>query len=425
MTWLAVALLLALALIGMPLFAVVLAGAMLGFIASGVDLSVVALEVYRIADTPLLVSLPLFTFSGYLMTASNSAQRLMALTRALFGWMPAGLAIVGFVACAVFTALTGASGVTIVAIGALLLPMLLKAGYSERFSLGMVTTSGSLGVLIVPSVPLILYGVIAQQIDVGVSFTIPQLFLAGMVPVLLMLLALAGYTIWSQRGIERTEFSLDAVKTAFWDARFEIPLPFVILGAIYSGYFAISEAAAITALYVLIVEVFLYREVSLRQLPSVIRESMVMVGSIILILGAALALTGYFVDAQIPQQLFEFIHERVSNPIVFLILLNLLLLLLGAFLDVFSATVIMVPLILPIAVQYGIHPLHLGVIFIANLQIGYFTPPIGMNLFIASYRFERPVLELYRACLPFMVVLLLVLLLVTYVPSLSLWFLNS
>ena len=423
MFWLAVALLTVLALMGAPLFAVVLAGAMLGFIAADVDLWVVALEVYRIADTPLLVSLPLFTFAGYVMTASNSAQRLMALTRAMFGWMPAGLAIVGFIACAIFTALTGASGVTIVAIGALLFPMLLKAGYSERFSLGMVTTSGSLGVLIVPSVPLILYGVIAQQIDVGVPFTIPQLFLAGMVPVVLMLAALSIYTIWSQKGFERTKFSVAAVKTALYDARYEIPLPFVILGAIYSGYFAVSEAAAITALYVLIVEVFLYREVTLRQLPGVIRESMVMVGSIILILGAALALTSYFVDAQVPQQLFDFINEHVSNPIVFLILLNLLLLLLGAILDVFSATVIMVPLLLPIAVQYGIHPLHLGVIFIANLQIGYFTPPIGMNLFIASYRFERPLLELYQACLPFMAVLLIVLLLVTYIPFLSLWFL--
>ncbi len=423
MIWVALALLLVLALIGVPLFVVVLAGAMLGFIASGIDLSVVALEVYRIADTPLLVSLPLFTFAGYLMTASNSAQRLMALTQSLFGWMPAGLAIVGFVACAVFTALTGASGVTIVAIGALLFPMLLHAGYTQRFSLGMVTTSGSLGVLIVPSVPLILYGVIAQQIHVGEAFTIPQLFLAGMVPVMLMLLALSGYTIWSQRSIKRTPFSAVALKRALWDARYELPLPFVILGAIYSGYFAISEAAAITALYVLIVEMYFYREVSWRELPNVIRESMVMVGSIILILGAALALTGYFVDAQIPQQLFNFINDRVSDPIVFLILLNVLLLVLGAFLDVFSATVIMVPLILPIAVQYGIHPLHLGVIFIANLQIGYFTPPIGMNLFIASYRFERPVLELYRACLPFMFVLLLVLMLITYIPFLSLWFL--
>ena len=224
MIWLALAALVALALLGMPLFAVVLAGAMLGFYASGGELSVVVIELYRIADTPLLVSLPLFTFAGYLMTEANTAKRLMALAQAFFGWMPAGLAIVGFVACAVFTALTGASGVTIVAIGALLLPMLLKSGYTEKFSLGMVTTSGSLGVLIVPSVPLILYGVIAQQIDAGPQFTIPQLFLAGMIPVLVMLLALAGYAIWTQRGIPRSSFSAAEAKQALWDARW--PLPF-------------------------------------------------------------------------------------------------------------------------------------------------------------------------------------------------------
>ena len=415
--------LLALALFGMPLFAVVLAGAMLGFLASGGDLSIVVIELYRIADTPLLVSLPLFTFAGYLMTEANSAKRLMALAQAFFGWMPAGLAIVGFVACAVFTALTGATGVTIVAVGALLLPMLLKSGYTQKFSLGMVTTSGSLGVLIVPSLPLILYGVIAQQIDVGVSFTIPQLFIAGMVPVLLMLIALAVYAIWTQRDIPRTKFSFTEARRAVWDARWEIPLPFVILGAIYSGYFVISEAAALTALYVLIATVFLYKEVPLKKLPQITRDAMVMVGSIILILGAALALTSFFVDAQIPQALFNAINQHISEPWMFLLLLNLLLLLLGAVLDVFSATVIMVPLILPIAVRYGIHPLHLGVIFISNLQIGYFTPPIGMNLFIASYRFERPILDLYVACLPFMFVLMGVVLLVTFVPFLSTWFL--
>ena len=423
MIWVAIGGLLILALGGMPLFAVVLAGAMLGFFVAGIDLTVVVIELYRIADTPLLVSLPLFTMSGYLMTEANTAKRLMALADAFFGWMPAGLAIVGFLACAVFTALTGASGVTIVAIGALLLPMLLKSGYTQKFSLGMVTTSGSLGVLIVPSVPLILYGVVAQQIDVGVPFTIPQLFLAGMVPVLLMLIALGVYTIWSQRDVKRTEFSVSKVKQALWDARWEIPLPFVILGTIYSGYFAISEAAAVTALYVLISTTLLYREVKFRALPKVLREAMVMVGSILLILGAALALTSFFVDQQIPERLFAFINAHVTETWVFLILLNVLLLLLGAILDVFSATVIMVPLILPVAVKYGIHPLHLGVIFIANLQIGYFTPPIGMNLFIASYRFNRSIVELYAACLPFMLVLLAVLLLVTYVPILSIWFL--
>lgn len=407
---------------GAPLYVVILGAAILGFLASGIDLVVIGIELYRIADTPLLVALPLFTFAGYVLAEANTSTRLMDLMRALFGWMPAGLAIVGFAACAIFTALTGASGVTIVALGALLLPMLVQSGYSERFSLGLVTSSGSLGLLILPSVPLILYGIVAQQINVGESFTIRELFLAGLVPALLMIVALSIWASIKHRNVPVTKFNAAQVWKAIVAARWELPLPIVILGGIYSGFFAISEAAAITALYALVVEVFLYKEVTIKRLPGVIRESMTMVGSIILILGGALALTNYFVDSEIPQKLFEFINVQISNPIVFLILLNLVLLVLGAILDIFSAIVIMVPLLLPVAVGYGIHPVHLGIIFMANMQIGYFTPPIGMNLFIASYRFEKPVVDLYRATLPFMGVLLFVLVLITYIPQLSLWY---
>ena len=394
---------LAMALLGAPLFAVVLGGAMLGFLAVDVDLAVAAIELYRITDTPLLIALPFFTFAGYLMAEADTSKRLMALTRALFGWMPAGLAVVGFVACAVFTALTGASGVTIVALGALLLPMLRNSGYSERYSLGLVTTSGSLGLLIVPSVPLILYGIVAQQMGVGEPFTIQQLFLGGLAPAVLMIAMLVGWTVWRHGGVERTPFRAGAVWEALVAARWELPLPVFVLGGIYTGFFAISEAVA--------------------QLPRIMRESMVMVGSIVLILGVALAFTNFLIDTGAPQALFEFMQQHVTSTLTFLILLNLLLLALGAVLDVFSAVIIMTPLLLPVAVGYGLHPIHLGIIFLANLQIGYFTPPIGMNLFIASYRFERPVLELYAACLPFMVVLLLALLIITYVPALSLWFL--
>ena len=423
MIWAGIALVVLLALLGAPLFAVVLAAAMLGFMAAGVDLSVIAINIYDMTDKPLLVALPFFTFAGYLMAAAKSSERLMGLTQALFGWMPAGLAIVGFIACALFTALTGASGVTIVALGALLLPMLKSSGYSERYSLGLVTTSGSLGLLIVPSVPLILYGIIAQQMGVGESFTIGQLFIGGLVPALLMVVLLSAWTMLHVGDVPRTPFDAGAVWLAFKAARWELPLPFVVLGGIYTGFVAISEAAVITVVYVLIAEVVLYREIRWRDLPGVIRESMVMVGSIILILGVALAFTNYLVDAEVPQQLFVFMQEHVTNPLTFLILLNLLLLVLGAILDVFAAVVIMVPLLLPVAVGYGIHPIHLGIVFLANLQIGYFTPPIGMNLFIASYRFDRPMLELYAACLPFMGVLLIALLLITYIPWLSLWFL--
>ena len=420
MIWLLVAGLLLAAFAGAPLFAVLMGAAMVGFLAADIPLAVVAIEVYRIVDTPLLVTLPLFTFAGYVLAEARTSERLVNLVQSVFGALPSGLALVGFVACALFTALTGASGVTIVALGALLLPALKSAGYSDRFSLGLVTTSGSLGLLLVPSVPLILYGIIAQQLEVGEPFTIADLFIAGVMPMLLMLLALVIYTLWHHRGgrIPRQPFSRRKFTAALWAARWELPLPVIILGGIYSGWFAISEAAALTAVYVTIVEVALYREIPLKKLPKVMVDSMVMVGGILLILGVALAFTNFLVDAEVPQALFEFMQEHVDSAITFLLLLNIMLLVLGAMLDIFSALVIVVPLILPVAAGFGIHPVHLGIIFLANMQIGYFTPPVGMNLFIASYRFNRPLLELYAACVPFMIVLLAALVLITYVP----WF---
>lgn len=423
MIWAGIALLILLALLGAPLFVVVLGAAMLGFLAEGVGLGVIAVDINALAQKPLLVALPFFAFAGYVMSAANTSQRLMALTRALFGWMPAGLAVVGFVVCALFTALTGASGVTIVALGGLLLPMLLSSGYSEKFGLGLVTSSGSLGLLVVPSVPLILYGIVAQQMNVGEPFSIQQLFVAGLAPTLLMVLLLSFYAVWRHGDVPRTKFEIGALKQALKAARWELPLPVVVLGGVFSGYFAISEAAAVTVVYVLIAEMALYREIRLRDLPGIVRQSMVMVASILLILGVALAFTSYLVDVEVPQRLFEFLKEHIKDQLTFLILLNLLLLALGAILDVFSAIVVMVPLLLPVAVGYGIHPLHFGVIFLANLEIGYFTPPIGINLFISSYRFERPILDLYAACLPFMLVMLVALMLITYVPWFSLWFL--
>lgn len=420
MTWALVIGLVLAAIAGAPLFAVLMGAAMVGFLAAEIPLTVVAIEVYRIVDTPLLVTLPLFTYAGYVLAEAKTSERLVNLVQSVFGGLPSGLALVGFVACALFTALTGASGVTIVALGALLLPALTSAGYSEKFSLGLVTTSGSLGLLLVPSVPLILYGIVAQQMDVGEPFTIAELFLAGLLPLLLMLAALVVYTLWNHRGgrIPRVPFSRKKFRQALLAARWELPLPLIILGGIYSGWFAVSEAAAVTAVYVTLVEVMLYREIPWAKLPRVMIESMVMVGGILLILGVALAFTNFLVDAEVPQALFEFMQTHVESALGFLLLLNIMLLALGAMLDVFSALVIVVPLILPVAAGYGIHPVHLGIIFLANMQIGYFTPPVGMNLFVASYRFRRPLLELYSACVPFMIVLLVALALITYVP----WF---
>ena len=413
------------AILGAPLFTILLAVAMVGFYSQGIDLSVVAIEIYRIADMPLLLALPFFAFAGYVVGHSRTSERLVRLTQVFLGWMPGGLAIVSLVACALFTAFTGASGVTIVALGALLYPALMQDGYRERFSLGLVTSSGSLGLLFPPSVPLILYGVVAQQMGVGRVFTIEDLFWAGLLPGLLMLLLLAGWSLWTNRRMarQRQSFSISEALAAVRAAIWEIPLPIFLIVGIYSGYLAISEAAVMTAAYVVVVEVFIYREIPIKQLPAIMRESMVMVGGILLILGVSLAFTNYLIDAEVPMRLFNLIQRLVSDKIVFLVLLNLLLLMLGAILDIFSALVIMVPLILPVAVSYGVDPVHMGIIFLANMQIGYFTPPVGMNLFIASFRFEKPVAELYRATIPFMIVLLVAVLVITYLPQLSLFFL--
>ncbi len=413
-------LLLLVALLGAPLFAVIMASALLGFHFAEIELSVVAIEFYRLAEMPVLLAIPLFTFAGYLLSESRAPRRLVRITRALLGWMPGGLAVVALVACAFFTAFTGASGVTIVALGALLYPALREAGFRDNFNLGLITTSGSLGVLFAPSLPLILYAVIAQQLAVGTPVSVDEMFLAGILPGLLMLAVLAAWSLWINRGQPLIPFDAGEAWAALREAKWEIPLPFLVLGGIYSGYFAVSEAAAVTALYVLVVEVFIYREVGLRQLPRVMRESMVLVGAILVILGASLASTNYLIDAEVPTRLFETIKSYISDPLTFLILLNVFLLVLGTMLDIFSALVIMVPLLLPIALGYGIDPVHLGIIFLANMQIGYFTPPVGMNLFIASYRFKKPVMQLYRATLPFFFLLLITVLVITYWPALSL-----
>lgn len=411
------------ALIGAPLFAVIAAGTMLGFHSTGVDLQTVAIELYRLTDTSVLLALPLFTFAGYLLSESNTSHRLVRVTQAFMGWMPGGLALVALLTCALFTAFTGASGVTIVAIGAMLLPALREAGYQERFSLGLVTTSGSLGLLLPPALPLIIFGVVAQQMGIE-GVTLEALFIAGILPALLMILALWGWSLWANRAqpIPLQRFNWAEARAALWEAKWELPLPLVILGGIYSGTFVISEAAAVTALYALIVEVFVYREIPLRKLPEIMRDAMVMVGGVLIIMGMAMAFTNFLVDAEVPAQLFDFIRAHIDSKITFLLLLNVLLLLLGCMLDIFAALIIMVPLLLPVALGYGIDPVHLGIIFLANMQIGYFTPPVGMNLFIASIRFRKPIAELWAASMPFFLVLLAAVLVITYVPWLSLAF---
>lgn len=424
-------LLLALALLGAPLFALIAGVALLGFGQAGYDLTLVAVEFYRLGELPGLAAIPLFTVAGYLLGASGAPARLVRLSDALLGWMPGGLAIVALVACALFTAFTGASGVTIVAMGALLYPALAQAGYPERFNLGLVTSGGSLGLLFAPSLPLILYGFVAGQLGTDPPVTVEDLFLAGVLPGLLMIALLALYAMWVGRGLRdgaadppRRRFDRRELLAALRDAGWELPLPLLVLGGIYSGLFAASEAAAITALYVLLVEVAIRREIAWRTLPAVLAESMRLVGAILLVLGVALAMGNWLVDLQVPARLFELLREHLHSPVAFLLLLNAFLLVVGMLIDVFSAIVILVPLLVPVAIGYGIHPVHLGIILLANLQLGYFTPPVGMNLFIASYRFDTPITTLVRACIPFFLILLASVLVITWWPGLSLVFLD-
>ncbi|MDZ4730076.1 MAG: TRAP transporter large permease subunit [Xanthomonadales bacterium] len=408
-------LLILLALLGAPLFAIIAASAMWGFYREGIDFQALAIEFYGIAEMPILLAIPLFTFAGYLLSASKAPQRLVRLTQALLGWMPAGLAVVSLAVCALFTAFTGASGVTIIALGALLLPALQQAGYPQKFSLGLVTSAGSLGLLFAPSLPLILYGVIAE-------ISVDSLFRAGILPGIVMLVALSGYSVWINRAVRvpLSDFSWAEVRAAVRESAWEIPLPIVVLGGIYSGYFAISEAAAVTALYVLIVDMLILREVSWRKLPEIMRESMVLVGGILIILGMSLASTNYMIDAGVPQKLLALVSQFVSSELSFLLLLLVFLLILGAILDIFSAIVLVVPLILPVAMQFGVDPIHLGIVFLATMQLGYLTPPVGLNLFISSFRFERSIVEVYLSTLPFFVILLLSVVLIVFWPWLSL-----
>ncbi len=404
------------ALAGTPLFVVICALALFHFFVAGIDLTVILIEMYRIAETPTLTAIPLFALTGFILAESGAPARLVRFSHALLGWLPGGLAIMAIVISALFTALTGASGMTIVALGGLLLPALRKDRLPDTFSLGLITTSGSLGLLFPPSLPLILYAIVAE-------IPVDQLFIAGIAPGLVLVLALSLYSFYQGKihRVKPTHTGFRTLSKAFVECRWELLLPVVILGGIYGGAIALSEAAALSTLYVLVVEILIHREIRLTQLMRIIRESMVLVGGILIVLAAAMAYTNYLIDAQIPSQLLGFVERHISNRLVFLILLNLFLLAVGCMIDMFSALIVVVPLVLPIAQAYDVHPVHLGIIFLTNLEIGYSTPPVGLNLFISSIRFERPIFQLYRASLPFLVILLACLALITYFPSLSLF----
>ncbi len=401
--------------LGAPLFTVFSGITLLLLFFGQIDSSAMIIEMYRIATTPILVAIPLFTFAGYLLSESNAPRRLIGLTDAILGWLPGGLSIIVLTTCAAFTALTGATGLTIIALGGILYPALLKGKYPEEFSLGLVTNSGTLGLLFPPSLPIIVYAIVSK-------LQVNQLFLAGILPGVLMVVLLSIFSIQKAivSRVPRIQFDGARVFKAIREAAWELPLPIVVLGGIYSGYFAVSEAAAITAVYIFLVEVVIYRDIKWGQLPQVMRKSMVLVGGILIILGSALGFTNYLIDAEVPMRLFHLFKVYIQSPFLFLVVLNLFLLIVGCLMDIFSALIVVVPLITPIANAYGIHPVHLGIIFLTNLQIGASTPPVGMNLFISSLRFEKPMLTIILSSLPFIVILLFTLIIITYIPWLSL-----
>ncbi len=383
----------------------------------------IIIEMNRLASMPILMALPLFTFAGCLLTESGAPRRIMNLMQALFGRLPGGIAVAALCSCAFFTALTGASGVTIVALGGVLYPILQEKKYPESFSLGLMTTSGSLGLLFPPSLPVILYGVVARV-------EINTIFKAAIIPGILLVAVLSGYAVIYSRNhplLKNTGHSegddfRPSLRRAVMEALWEWPLIIMIILGIYGGLVTIAEVSAVVVLYLIVVECILLKEISLfKQLPAIIIESVKLSGAIIIILAVSLGFTGFLVDEQIPDKILSWLTALTDNRLVFLAGLNLFLLAVGCMMDIFSAIVIIVPVIVPIALTYGIDPIHLCIIFLVNLEIGYATPPVGINLFISSLKFEKPVTALYRASLPYLVLLLLSLILITYVPALSLF----
>ncbi len=421
----------ALALLGIPLFCVLGGIGLIGLHGSGTPLSGGVADVYRLAgaEAVSLSTIPLFTFAGYMMARAGTAKRLVQMAEALLGWIPGGLALMTLWTCAFFTVFTGASGVTIVALGGLLLPELEKANYSPRFSLEVVTGSGAVGLLFPPALPLIVYGIIfaltsghASDGSAPIDFSIERFLFAGIVPGLVLLAILSTYCIfegWRSK-VPRMRLDFGKFFTALWAAKWELPIPFFIIGLMALGLATIPETAALTALYVFVIEVFVYKDINLRRdLFGIARESMTLVGAIFMKIAAATILTAYFVDAGIPDRLFAWLSQFVHSQAAFLLVLNVLLLLVGCLMDIFSAIVVVVPLIVPAAAQFHINPYHLGVIFLLNLEIGYLLPPAGLNLFIAAFRFNRPITEIYRAVIPFILLMIVALAMVTYIPQLT------
>ncbi len=417
--WIAGGLIVLAVALGAPIFTAMGGLAMVLFYGSPVPvpISAVPAETYRIVASPTLPTIPLFTLAGYILAEGGASRRLVALFKEWVGWIPGGTAGAAVLVCAFFTTFTGASGVTILALGGLLLPILLKSGYEERFAIGLLAAAGSIGLLFPPSLPVILYGVVSHV-------PIDELYIAGTVPGLLLVGLLVGYgvIVGIRGGVKREPFHLGRALGALWAAKWEAGLPLIVIVGLFGGWMTITEAAAFTALYAFLIEVVIHRTLGFRRdLPAVMVESVTLVGGVLIILGVALGFTSYLVDAEVPARMATWVQAHVAHRLTFILLLNLFLLGVGCLMDVFSAIMVVVPLIVPIGAAFGINPLHLGILFLANLELGYLTPPVGLNLFLASYRFDKPLTAVYRMALPFLGILGLGVLLIAYVPEMTEW----
>jgi tripartite ATP-independent transporter DctM subunit len=415
LVWPAFAVLLLATLLGAPIFALLGGAGLILFHGADLPIASVSVEHYRLTVNPALPAIPLFTLAGYFMAEGGASRRLVQLFEALFGWFRGGPAIAVTLICALFTAFTGGSGVTILALAGLLMPVLTSANYSERDALGLLTGASSLGILLPPCLPVILYAIVAK-VD------ITEMFLGGFLPILLLITMTAAWGVWAGRksGAQRRPFSAGAARQALWAAKWELLLPVVSLAAIFSGLATLVEAAAVTAVYAFIIEVWIHRDLSLtRDCPRVMAEAGQLVGGILLILGVALGLTNYLIDAQVPDLLAEWAAIHVQSRWLFLLGLNVALILVGGLVEIYAAIVVIAPLLVPIGVRLGIHPVHLGVIFLANMQLGFLAPPVGLDLLLTSSRLQKPMSEVIRAVLPLLLVMFIGVLLITYFPWLT------
>ena len=407
-------------LAGAPIYIILSSLAALLFAVDDVPLASISVEAYRIASNPILPTIPLFTLAGTVLAAGNSSSRLVRLFEAWFGWMPGGSAIAAICVCAFFTTFTGGSGVTILALGGLMLPVLMKQQYKEKFSLGVLTASGSLGILLPPSLLIILYGVASHT-------PINHLFIAGVVPGVMLISMICGFAIYKARSLKlkRRKFEWPAALSTLWESKWEVVLPVGVLYGIFSGIATLVEVAAAAAAYTLFVELFIHRDIKFgADLGDILKECAILVGGINIILASAMGLASYLIFADVPTMAVDLIQSLTSSPWVFLLALNFALLLAGCLLDIISAIVVIVPLMLPVAAAFGIDPVHLGIIFLANMELGYLTPPVGMNLYLASFRFEKPLMSVFRASLPFFLINLIAVLVITFVPAISVGVVN-